>query len=209
MHTCAHTCIEPLYGAVWEKSPIPSRISESFNRISQQAMKTLPDLTYQWWFISHAIHVWYIYPYLSDFYDKFRWIHGCYGFFGTLPDLHSSQWHFWVLSRWKWNIHSFDGVTRRKISKKVIWAMKKNPGCLGFIGDYTTYTTQLYGEYKDVFWGLRLNTQYNGKYPSFFFVAHLDISRWPHSFWLEHWRKPSFSSVNSLSKLSSRRVVIR
>ena len=76
---------------------------------------------------------------------------------------------------------------------------RKNPGCLGFIGDYTTYTTQLYGEYKDVFWGLRLNTQYNGKYPSFFMRGSFRYITM-----ISHWRKPSFS-VNSLSKLSSRK----
>ena len=37
---------------------------------------------------------------------------------------------------------------------------EKNPGCLGYIGDYTT---QLYGDYHKPLYGSLLNNQYNGK----------------------------------------------
>ena len=39
-------------------------------------------------------------------------------------------------------------------------AMKKNPGCLGYVGDYTT---QLYRDYRKLLQGSLLTNQYNGK----------------------------------------------
>jgi len=37
---------------------------------------------------------------------------------------------------------------------------EKNPGCLGYIGDYTA---QFFGDYHKPLYGSLLNNQYNGK----------------------------------------------
>ena len=46
----------------------------------------------------------------------------------------------------------------------------KNPGCLGYVRDYTT---QLYRDYNKPIQGSLLTNQYNGKY-EVFFVAQLN-----------------------------------
>ena len=42
---------------------------------------------------------------------------------------------------------------------------EKNPGCLGYTGDYIT---QLYRDYSKPLQGSLLTNQYNGKYEGFF-----------------------------------------
>ena len=52
------------------------------------------------------------------------------------------------------------------------WAMKKDAGCLVYIGDYTT---QLCGDYNKPLQGSLLDNQYNGKYEVFFCDSLLNI----------------------------------
>ena len=52
---------------------------------------------------------------------------------------------------------------------------EKNPGCLGYIGDYTT---QLCRDYNKPLQGSLLNNQHNGK-TECFFVAHMEPKHHP------------------------------
>ena len=61
------------------------------------------------------------------------------------------------------------------------WSNEKTPGCLGYIGGYTTqlcedvtYYIYSINHYKDP--GSPLNNQYNGKYGRVFVVAQLWLS---------------------------------